>query len=114
MIAMVLFTSRGPQQYRAMAVHEFAQKMLDAQNIDTMEIMGAVSNMNYLVSEYQQYTMTMCINLLYLRSGRNMAYLPHLAGKAIRVACFPASLGPGPWCGKVPSQHSPSLQQPSL
>merc|ERR1719436_165102 len=67
--------------------------------------------------------MVMSINLLlthydnslydssYLRSDRIMAYLPHPAGKAIRDACPPASLGTGLWCGKVPSQHSPSLQQ---
>eukprot|EP00439_Symbiodinium_sp_Y106_P074862 s1294_g14.t1 len=55
-------TSRGSQQYRALTVPELTQQMFDAKNMplgqqcmDEMEFTEAESNMNDLVSEYQQY-----------------------------------------------------------
>merc|ERR1712166_176398 len=57
-------TSRGSQQYRALTVPELTQQMFrrkaflhwyTGEGMDEMEFTEAKSNMNDLVSEYQQY-----------------------------------------------------------
>merc|ERR1712153_58412 len=71
LIGFAPLTSRGSQQYRALTVPELTQQMFDAKNMmfrrkaflhwytgegmDEMEFTEAESNMNDLVSEYQQY-----------------------------------------------------------
>ena len=50
MIGFAPLTSRGSQQYRALTVPELTQQQFDRPGTDPAE-----SNMNDLVSEYQQY-----------------------------------------------------------